>query len=934
MWIVENQKQVMTERDSQLLKSLPLLQLVLNQLPQTIFWKDVNSTFLGCDRSFAKLAGLKSPKDILGKTDYDLPWTKEEADWYRKCDREVIDSNIPQYGILETQVNAEGKFTWIETNKIPLRDSEGSVIGILGTFEDVTEREQAKEKVQQSLQKLSEFKNAITSSAIISVMDAQGIINYVNDRFCEISQYASEELVGKTHQVVNSGYHTPEFWRNLWNTIARGEIWQGEIYDRAKNGNGYWVNATIIPSIDETNQPVQYLEILEDINERKKAEAALEYQLKKTKLLNQITQAISQSLDTQKIFYIATKEIGLFLEVDRVGIFSLQKDIAQVEFLEKSNSEKVIFQCILTEAFRKYCFDVYQNIKYPQEKILTSSDVQTEILEDSKKVVLACLNIRAYMIVPLLIDNILWGLLCISKSSMPRQWKNSEIDFIQEIATQLGISLYQSRLSEQEKQQRNLLDRQNQELAKAKEAAEAANYAKSVFLANMSHELRTPLNSILGFSQVMYRDTSISYKQKETLRIINQSGEHLLALINDVLEITKIEAGKKTLNIDKFNLHFLLDSIAEMLSYKAQTKGLELVFERSQNIPTYIQTDLAKVRQILINLIDNAIKFTDRGEVRLTITNSTRGGNHIISFIVKDTGVGIATSEIPKLFEQFTQTQSGIQSQQGTGLGLFICRQFARLMGGDITVKSILAKGSSFTFTLPIESISVLEDIAQNPQKAIALAPGQPQYRILVVDDKPENCLLLNQLLTDIGFEVAEANNGKEAIERWINWQPNLIFMDIHMPEMNGIDATVVIKAQTKNHLVPIIALTASAFDENKKEILQAGCDDFLSKPIKDCVLLEKIAQYLPVTYLYEDLEPSESSSLAICDDPDFTVENLSFMSSKWIEELHCAALQLSENRLLELISEIPNEYGLIKQFLIDKIEELDFEPILELLSN
>ncbi|WP_445240226.1 ATP-binding response regulator [Microcoleus vaginatus] len=344
------------------------------------------------------------------------------------------------------------------------------------------------------------------------------------------------------------------------------------------------------------------------------------------------------------------------------------------------------------------------------------------------------------------------------------------------------------------------------ELERAKEAAVAANLAKSTFLANMSHELRTPLNAILGFSQLMNQDTNLLTEQKENLNIIQRSGEHLLSLINQVLDLSKVEAGGMTLSENNLNLHHFLAEIEDIFALKANDQSLHLRFECAADVPKYICADEVKLRQVLINFISNAVKFTSSGSVSLEVKNKqvkaqseagTKTTNNpqstTITFEVKDTGVGIAAEELENLFKPFVQTASGQKVQQGTGLGLTISRQFVRLMGGEITVishgkaftpgmplKEFLedTTGTTFKFDIPV-GIADASAIQNQPhsRRVVALAPNQPQYRILVVDDRDYNRQLLVKLLKPVGFEVEEASNGIEALEIWDSYSPHLIWM-------------------------------------------------------------------------------------------------------------------------------------------------------------
>ncbi|RCJ35697.1 histidine kinase [Nostoc punctiforme NIES-2108] len=866
-------------------------------------------------------------------------------------------------------LHADGTYHWFYEEMRLIRDEANSPIEWVGYWADINDRKLAELALQSGQQRYQLLAEA--SPACIFHTDVDGNVLYFNQRWSEITGYSLENSLGTGWA---NAVHPDDREQLLlaWNqaTVAKS-TYKYEHRFLHDDNTVVWVICHALPEFRDDGEIKGYIGTITDITERKLAEEALRESAERERAIAQVIQRMRQTLDLETIFAATTEELRQVLNCDRVVVYRFNPDwngefVSEsvgndwISLIEEHNNDPDLTEGVLQDGrcLAKILDGADNQVEYPDLQVtpgasfLCVPDIYNAEFHPAYINLLERFQAKAYIIVPILHGSQLWGLLASYQNSDPRQWKPGEINIVVQIGNQLGVALQQAQLLAQ-------TQRQSQALQEAVIIADAANRAKSEFLANMSHELRTPLNAILGFTQVMSHDRDLSTEHQQNLAIINRAGEHLLNLINDILEMSKIEAGRITLNLNSFDLIRLLENLEEMLRFRATSKGLELVFEYTSHLPQYIQVDESKLRQVLLNLLGNAIKFTDTGRVTLRVGMGEQGriinpqcpmpNAQSLTFEVQDTGRGIASQEIDLLFEAFGQTETGRKSQQGTGLGLAISRKYVQLMGGDISVISTIGEGSKFIFDIQIGLATVSEiQIQQIRPQVISLAPAQSEYRILVVDDSTDSRLVLMKILTSIGFVVQEAINGIEAIALWQTWQPHLILMDMRMPIMDGYEATRVIKtreetsiqntkSQISNWKTIIIALTANAFEEQREAIIKAGCDDYINKPFREEELLEKLSEYLGVQYIYQEesyqltnLKQQRPKSMLTLTD---LVTLLSQMSPEWVKQVYTAAAQCSDDLILELIEQIPSENAVLQNFIKNLAHDFQFEKIMELTS-
>ena len=990
------------QAEEERIRQSSLIAMLLDSIPDIIFYKDLKGVYLGCNPEFAKFAG-KPRNEIIGCTDYDL-FDEKLADLFRYHDVEMLHNKLPRHNE-EWVTYADGRKILLDTLKTPYWDNDGTLIGVLGISRDMTERKEAEEKIKKSENRFNKL--AEHSRVINWEVDANGLYTYISHVCLAVLGYEPKEIIGKLHFY---DLHPQEgreaFKTSVFEAFARkGILRDFENALESRDGQIVWVLTNGIAVVNSNGQLKGYRGTDTDFTRRKLAEDALKTSEFLTRTITQTAQDAILMIDDQGVIsywnpaaerilgYTRAEAIGHNLHALIVPTRYHERHLAAFPIFQRTGQGSIIGQTIDLEALRKDGNEIYVQLSLSANQlngawhavgvlrdITERKQIEAKLLQSKEELRLANLYTRS------LIEASLDPLLTIDTMG-----KISDVNSATENATglcrgQLIGTHFSDYFSDPEKANigykkafeqgyaidypltirhasgkltdvmcnanvfkdgqgkvlgvfaaaRDITERKQAETAliKAKADAEAAAKSKSTFLANMSHEIRTPLNAIIGFSQLMNREKSLTDTHKEYLTSINRAGEHLLKLINDILELSKMEAGRVELKPANFDLHALLKDMLMMLKERAHSKQLHLIFENAANLPRHVFADDNKLRQILINLIGNAIKFTEQGGVivRSSIAKGDNEKGHLIVEI-QDSGPGIPENEMEKLFKHFEQTSTGIKTSSGTGLGLALSRELAILMGGDITVVSTVGEGSVFTINAEIKEGEPAVSAASTTKHVIGIDKPKDVYRVLVVDDKEENRHVIVNFLQLVGFQTNQAINGEDAITKFEQWDPHLILMDMRMPVMDGYEATRRIKATEKGKQTPIIVVTAGSPEEEKGREIAPEIRGFIRKPFNENEFFSTIAKVLGIGYIYEEGTSIDAASGYLTNDGSLE-KDIAKLPEELVLKIMDAVEVADYHEIIQLIKTIESNTPVLARHLMAKAKNYDYNYLQKILIS
>jgi PAS domain S-box-containing protein len=709
---------------------------------------------------------------------------------------------------------------------------------------DITARKKAEEERDRLATAIEHTVNSVV------ITNLEGNLVYVNPAFEQVTQYKREEVLGKNPRILNSGSQSKDFYRNLWQTILSGQTWQGRLLNRRKDGTLFTEDASISPVRDKQNQITYFVAVKSDITQKIAHEERLKRLVDVNRLMRELSQKILAALKPTEIIDAVFMRLGEFVDVSRIFLSVFDFGAETINNTHEWCADEVISQKSQRQNFSLVGLDDW---------LITLKEHQPTLMEDfsrhdyskTMQAQLIPLDIYSAIMFPVFIFNQLYGVIGFDEIRQARVWLEEEKMILMNLAENLGRSLEHRQntdlLEQKVLEQTESLQASNIELLQAKALAEAGNRAKSVFLANMSHEIRTPMNAILGFANLLQEKIADPHLQ-DHLQAISSSGKALMAIINDILDLSKIEAGKFSLHPEPTDLRQLFQEIHRLFSLSAQDKNL--LFELnlpSENIPV-LYLDAIRLRQVLVNLVGNALKFTAAGFVRISlqVKFSEQDSSLVnLEICVQDSGVGIDAETLPRIFKPFEQQERTYTGQQGgTGLGLAISSQLVVLMGGQISVESWPNGGSVFRISLP--DIAVSQSPLSKPlnEEGALLSFSLRPAKILIVDDVLLNRELMRYMLLDTSLELLMAENGYEAIHLAEQHQPELIFMDIKMPKMDGLEARAILAQNPLTEKIPVVALTAYALSEELDYFLQRGFAAVLSKPVQRVNLMALLKGY------------------------------------------------------------------------------------------